>query len=66
MEAARREGEEGMSDNDRLFAQRRRCIDCEETFTLGEMIPGKRYIDPPECPYCRSATSEPIPNHDLQ
>lgn len=39
------------------LAQRRICLGCEETFTLGEMYPGKRYIDPPECPYCRSPRS---------
>jgi hypothetical protein len=30
------------------------CLTCEETFTFGEMYPGKRYIDPLECPYCRT------------
>jgi DNA-directed RNA polymerase subunit RPC12/RpoP len=41
-------------DNSQRFAQRRVCLDCEETFTLGEMYPSKRYIDPLRCPYCRS------------
>jgi hypothetical protein len=39
-------------DNSQLFAQRRFCLECEETFTMGEMLPGKRHIDPPRCPYC--------------
>lgn len=41
-------------DNSRAFAQRRICLLCEETFTLGEMIPGKGWLDKMQCPYCRS------------
>lgn len=41
-------------DNSQLFAQRRVCLLCEETFTLGEMIPGKRWGDRMQCPYCRT------------
>jgi len=41
-------------DNSQLFARPMVCLDCEETFTLGEMYPGKRHADPMECPYCRS------------
>ena len=43
-----------IDDNSKLFAQPRVCLDCEETFTLGEMYPGKRYADAMQCPYCRS------------
>ena len=46
------------ADNSKLFSQRRVCMDCEEEFNLGEMYPGKRHIDPPECPYCRSPRSK--------
>lgn len=41
-------------DNSQAFAQRRVCLLCEETFTLGEMIPGKGWLDKMQCPYCRS------------
>lgn len=47
-------------DNKQLFAQPRFCVECQETFTLGEMYPGKRHIDPPECPYCRSGMTAPL------
>jgi hypothetical protein len=51
-------------DNSELFAQRRVCLDCEETFTLGEMYPGKCYTDPMQCPYCRGdKTALEVPHH---
>ena len=54
-------------DNSKLFAQRRVCLDCEERFTLGDMIPGKRHIDPMQCPHCRSDRVAPeIAPADLQ
>jgi len=43
-----------MTDNNELFKQPRVCLLCEETFTLGEMYIGKRYIDTMRCPYCHS------------
>lgn len=42
-------------DNGQLFAQRRFCLECEETFTLGDMLPGKLAMDPMRCPYCLGA-----------
>lgn len=54
-------------DNKQRFAQPRFCVECQETFTLGEMYPGKRYIDPMQCPYCRSdKTALVIPSSDIQ
>lgn len=46
-------------ENSLLFAQRRVCLLCEETFTVGEMYPGKRHTDPLECPYCRCNETSP-------
>ncbi len=42
-------------DNSQLFARPKICLDCGETFTLGEMIPGKIYGEGLQCPYCRSS-----------
>ncbi len=46
-------------DNRQLFAQRRVCLLCQESFTLGEMIPGKGWMDKMQCPYCRSDETAP-------
>lgn len=44
-------------DNSQLFARPMVCLDCEEKFSLGEMYPGKRHVDPLQCPYCRSGNT---------
>ncbi len=52
-------------DNSQLFDRPMVCLDCDETFTLGEMYPGKRYIDPMQCPHCQSdktARQAPAPS----
>lgn len=51
-------------DNSQAFARPRVCLDCEETFTLGEMLPGKTWQSPMRCPYCKSDNCvRPTPLH---
>lgn len=39
---------------DQAYQRPRLCLDCEERFTLGEMLPGKNWLSPMRCPYCKS------------
>lgn len=41
-------------DNSQAFAQQWACRLCSERFTLGEMLPGKTWLSPMRCPYCKS------------